>query len=102
MAISVFEGWTSEQKHVVAATFLGWTLDAFDFFLMVFVLSAIAEEFHTEITSVTLALLLTLAMRPIGAYLFGRAADRWGRRPTLMVDVLFYSVVEFATAFSPN
>jgi MFS transporter, SHS family, lactate transporter len=102
MAISVFEGWTSEQKHVVAATFLGWTLDAFDFFLMVFVLSAIAEEFHTEITSVTLALLLTLAMRPIGAYVFGRAADRWGRRPTLMVDVLFYSVVEFATAFSPN
>jgi MFS transporter, SHS family, lactate transporter len=102
MAISVFEGWTSEQRHVVAATFLGWTLDAFDFFLMVFVLSAIAEEFHTEITSVTLALLLTLAMRPIGAYLFGRAADRWGRRPTLMVDVLFYSVVEFATAFSPN
>jgi MFS transporter, SHS family, lactate transporter len=102
MAISVFEGWTSEQKHVVAATFLGWTLDAFDFFLMVFVLSAIAEEFHTEITSVTLALLLTLAMRPIGAYLFGWAADRWGRRPTLMVDVLFYSVVEFATAFSPN
>jgi MFS transporter, SHS family, lactate transporter len=102
MAISVFEGWTSEQRHVVAATFLGWTLDAFDFFLMVFVLSAIAEEFHTEITSVTLALLLTLAMRPIGAYVFGRAADRWGRRPTLMVDVLFYSVVEFATAFSPN
>jgi SHS family lactate transporter-like MFS transporter len=102
MAISAFEGWTSEQKHVVAATFLGWTLDAFDFFLMVFVLSAIAEEFGTEITSVTLALLLTLAMRPIGAYLFGRAADRWGRRPTLMVDVLFYSVVEFATAFSPN
>jgi SHS family lactate transporter-like MFS transporter len=102
MRIKALEGWTSEQKHVVAAIFLGWTLDAFDFFLMVFVLKDIAEEFHTEITSVTVAILLNLAMRPIGAYLFGRAADRWGRRPTLMVDVLFYSGVEFATAFSPN
>ena len=96
------EGWTSEQKHVVAATFLGWALDAFDFFLMVFVLTDIAKEFGTDITDVTVAILLTLAMRPIGAYLFGRAADRWGRRPTLMIDVLLYSAVEFATAFSPN
>jgi len=96
------EGWTSEQKHVVAATFLGWALDAFDFFLMVFVLTDIAKEFGTDITAVTVAILLTLAMRPIGAYLFGRAADRWGRRPTLMIDVLLYSAVEFATAFSPN
>ena len=96
------EGWTSEQKHVVAATFLGWALDAFDFFLMVFVLTDIAKEFGTDITAVTVAILLTLAMRPIGAYLFGRAADGWGRRPTLMIDVLLYSAVEFATAFSPN
>jgi MFS transporter, SHS family, lactate transporter len=96
------EGWTSEQKHVVAATFLGWALDAFDFFLMVFVLTDIAKEFGTDVTAVTVAILLTLAMRPIGAYLFGRAADRWGRRPTLMIDVLLYSAVEFATAFSPN
>jgi SHS family lactate transporter-like MFS transporter len=102
MRIKALEGWTSEQKHVVAAIFLGWTLDAFDFFLMVFVLKDIAEEFHTDITSVTVAILLNLAMRPIGAYIFGRAADRWGRRPTLMVDVLLYSALEFATAFSPN
>jgi MFS transporter, SHS family, lactate transporter len=102
MRIAALSGWTSEQKHVVAATFLGWSLDAFDFFLMVFVLEDIAQEFDTEITNVTIAIVLTLAMRPIGAYIFGRAADRWGRRPTLMVNVLLYSALEFATAFSPN
>ena len=95
-------GWTTDQKHVVAASFLGWTLDAFDFFLMVFVLKSIAQEFNTDVTEVTVAILLTLAMRPIGAFLFGRAADRWGRRPTLMVNVLFYSVIEFASGFAPS
>ena len=76
MAIAALSGWTSEQKHVVAASFLGWSLDAFDFFLLVFVLKDIAAEFHTDISNVTLAILLTLAMRPIGAFIFGRAADR--------------------------
>src|ERR1700719_2712234 len=102
MHVAALSGWTSEQKHVVAATFLGWTLDAFDFFLLVFVLKDIAEEFNTEITDVTFAILLTLAMRPIGAYLFGRAADRWGRRPILMIDVLLYSIIEFASGFAPS
>jgi MFS transporter, SHS family, lactate transporter len=102
MQIAALSGWTSQQKHVVAASFLGWTLDAFDFFLMVFVLKDIAQEFHTDVTQVTIALLLTLATRPVGAFLFGRAADRWGRRPTLMVDVLFYSAIEFASGFAPN
>jgi SHS family lactate transporter-like MFS transporter len=102
MRIAALSGWTSEQKHVVAASFLGWTLDAFDFFLLVFVLKDIALEFKTDITEVTFAILLTLAMRPIGAYLFGRAADRWGRRPTLMVDVLLYSIIEFASGFAPS
>ena len=102
MAIAVLSGWTSEQKHVVAASFLGWSLDAFDFFLLVFVLKDIAAEFQVDITYVTLALLLTLAMRPVGAFLFGRAADRWGRRPTLMVDILLYSVLEFASGFAPS
>jgi MFS transporter, SHS family, lactate transporter len=87
---------------VVAAAFLGRTLDAFDFFLLVFVLKDIAAEFGTDITDVTFAILLTLAMRPVGALLFGRAADRWGRRPTLMVDVLLYAFIEFASGFSPN
>jgi len=102
MRIAALSGWTSEQKHVVAASFLGWSLDAFDFFLLVFVLKDIAQEFGTDISNVTLAILLTLAMRPIGAFIFGRAADRWGRRPTLMVDVLLYSIIEFASGFSPN
>jgi SHS family lactate transporter-like MFS transporter len=102
MRIEALSGWTSEQKHVVVASFLGWTLDAFDFFLLVFVLKDIAAEFHTGIESVTFAILLTLAMRPIGAFIFGRAADRWGRRPTLIVDVLLYSILEFASGFAPN
>jgi SHS family lactate transporter-like MFS transporter len=102
MAIAALSGWTSEQKHVVAASFLGWSLDAFDFFLLVFVLKDIAAEFHTDIPTVSYAILLTLAMRPIGAFIFGRAADRWGRRPTLMVDILLYSVLEFASGFAPN
>jgi SHS family lactate transporter-like MFS transporter len=102
MAIAALSGWTSEQKHVVAASFLGWSLDAFDFFLLVFVLKDIAAEFQTDITNVTWAIFLTLAMRPVGAFIFGRAADRWGRRPTLMVDILLYSVLEFASGFAPN
>ena len=102
MKIAALSGWTSEQKHVVAASFLGWSLDAFDFFLLVFVLKDIATEFNTEISNVTVAILLTLAMRPIGAFLFGRAADKWGRRPTLMVDIALYSILEFASGFSPN
>ncbi len=102
MPIAALSGWTSEQKHVVAASFLGWALDAFDFFLMVFVLEDIAKEFHTDVTDVTVAILLTLAMRPLGAFLFGRAADRYGRRPTLMVNVVLYSALEFASGFAPS
>src|ERR1700726_4246229 len=102
MAIAALSGWTTQQKHVVAATFLGWSLDAFDFFLLVFVLKDIAAEFQTDISDVTLAILLTLAMRPIGAFIFGRAADHWGRRPTLMVNILLYSILEFASGFAPS
>ncbi len=81
MRIAALLGCTSQQKHAAAASFLGWALDAFDFFLLVFVLKDIAQEFNSQITDVTVAIFLTLAMRPIGAFLFGRAADRWGRRP---------------------
>ena len=102
MRIEALTGWTSEQRSVVIACFLGWTLDAFDYFLLVFVIKDIAQEFGTEISGVTIAILLTLAMRPIGAFLFGRAADRWGRRPILMVNVLLYSIIQFASGFSPN
>jgi SHS family lactate transporter-like MFS transporter len=101
-AFAELSGWTSEQKKVVLASFLGWTLDAFDFFLFIFVLKDVAHDFGVPIANVTFAILLTLAVRPIGAFLFGRAADRYGRRPTLMVDVLLYSVLEFASGFSPS
>jgi SHS family lactate transporter-like MFS transporter len=102
MKIEALSGWTDVQRKVVLATFLGWTLDAFDFFLMVFVLTDIAKEFGSDIKEVTFAILLTLAMRPIGAFLFGRAADRWGRRPTLMINILLYSFFEFASGFAPS
>jgi SHS family lactate transporter-like MFS transporter len=94
--------WTSQQRSVVIASYLGWTLDAFDYFLMTFMITVIATEFHRSVPQVTFALFLTLAMRPLGAFLFGRAADRWGRRPVLMIDVLIYSALEFASGFAPD
>ena len=93
---------TPEQRNAVLASFLGWTLDAFDFFLLVFVIKDIAAEFGTNVKEVTFAILLTLAMRPLGAFIFGFFADRYGRRPTLMVDIILYSVFELASAFSPS
>ncbi len=75
----------ASQRHVVFASFLGWTLDAFDFFLLVFVLGNIATDFHGHKTEVTLGILLTLAARPIGALLFGRLADRSGGNYTLIM-----------------
>ena len=96
------DSWTKAGRNAVVASFLGWTFDAFDFFLLVFVLGAIATEFGTSITEVTFAIVLTLATRPIGAFIFGRAADHYGRRPTLMAVILLYSALELASAFSPN
>jgi SHS family lactate transporter-like MFS transporter len=100
--LQALRGWSPVQKKVVVASFLGWMLDAFDFFLLVFVLTDVAKEFGVERTSVALAITLTLALRPLGAFVFGRLADRFGRRPILMFDVGLYSVLGFATAFAPN
>ncbi|MBV9694804.1 MAG: MFS transporter, partial [Alphaproteobacteria bacterium] len=94
--------WTKAQKHVVAASYLGWTLDAFDFFLMVFVIKDVAKEFGVGHEAVALAITLTLAFRALGAFVFGRLADRYGRRPVMMLDVGLYSVLGFSTAFAPN
>lgn len=94
--------WSPTQRNVVIASVLAWTLDAFDFFLLVFVLTDIAQSFQVGLPQVSLAILLTLAVRPIGALLFGRAAERYGRRPVLMANILTYSVLELASAFSPN
>jgi SHS family lactate transporter-like MFS transporter len=90
------------QRGAVIASYLGWTLDAFDFFILVFVLKDVAREFHTDVETVTYAIFLTLAARPIGALLFGLAADRYGRRVTLMVDILLFSVLEFASGLAPS
>jgi SHS family lactate transporter-like MFS transporter len=94
--------WGPTQRAVVIACFLGWTLDAFDFFLLVFVLKRIAGDFASDVTSVTWALFATLAMRPVGALLFGRLADRYGRRPALMASILLYSIMELVSALAPN
>jgi len=97
---SPFRSLTSRQKHAFAACFLGWTMDAFDYFILVFCVSAVATDFRVQRSEVAEALFLTLAFRPVGAFLFGAMADRFGRRPTLMFNVASYSLLELACAFA--
>jgi len=97
-----FRRLTAVQRNTFIACFLGWALDAFDFFILVFCVSALATQFQTKVSAITEAIFLTLAMRPVGAFLFGLMADRFGRRPTLMVDIIAYSVFELASAFAPS
>src|SRR6201981_178357 len=92
----------AKQLNAVIACFLGGPLVAFDFFIMIFVVRDVAKEFGTDITAVTYAVWLTLAMRPLGAFLFGLMADRLGRRPNLMLDILCYSALELASGFAPS
>jgi len=94
--------WTSTQRNVAFASFASWTLDAFDFFILVFVLSDLAVNFHTEISDVSIAIMLTLAVRPIGALLFGRLAEKYGRRPILMANIIIFSIFELLSAWSPT
>jgi len=95
-------GWTASQRHAAIASFLSWTLDAFDFFVLVFLLSDIAQAFHVGMEGVTLAILLTLAVRPIGALIFGRAAEKFGRKPILMLNIVFFSAFELLSAAAPS
>jgi MFS transporter, SHS family, lactate transporter len=94
--------WTRGQKNAVVAAYLGWTLDAFDFFLMVFVFTDVAKEFHVDVKTSTTAVLLTLAARPVGAYLFGRLGDRFGRKPILMWNIVSFSILEALSGFAPS
>src|SRR6266699_1763544 len=91
-----------EQRNAFLASFLGWTLDAFDFFILTFVTLRIAKDFNVALPAIAFTITLTLMLRPVGALLFGILADRFGRRTPLMIDIICYSVIELLTAFSPN
>jgi MFS transporter, SHS family, lactate transporter len=91
-----------DQRATVVAGFLGWTLDAFDFFLVVMTLTAIAKEFGKSDADVALSITLTLAFRPVGAFIFGLLADRYGRKIPLMIDLVFYSLIEVLSGLAPN
>jgi MFS transporter, SHS family, lactate transporter len=95
-------GLTRDQRNAMFAAWLGWAMDAFDYFLLVFVITEVADDFGTDKTHVAVATTLTLAARPVGAAIFGYWADRRGRRIPLLVDVVFYSFVEFLTGFSSS
>jgi MFS transporter, SHS family, lactate transporter len=92
----------SGTHHAVLAGFLGWTLDAFDFFIVVFLFDTLARQFGVSKKDVVLTTTATLAMRPVGALLFGLLADRYGRRIPLMANVIYFSIIELMCGFSPN
>jgi hypothetical protein len=101
-ALRLFKSLNRAQRNTFIACFLGWTLDALDFFLLTFVFAPVAHDFGRTIPQVTFAITITLMMRPLGAFIFGWLGDRFGRRIPLMIDIVFYSIVELLTAFAPN
>ena len=92
----------ANARHAVLAGFFGWTLDAFDFFVVVFLIDTLAHQFGVPKKEIVRTLTATLAMRPIGAVLFGLLADRYGRRIPLMANVIYFSIIELLCGFSPN
>ncbi len=95
-------GLTRDQRNAFIASFLGWSMDAFDYFLLVFVFAEVAKDLHSTLAAVVFTTTLTLAARPVGALIFGLIADRFGRRIPLMADVVFYSLIELLTGFSSS
>lgn len=100
--VAPFRKLTPLQRNTFLACFLGWSLDAFDFFILILCVNALATQFHERVSAISEAIFWTLAMRPVGAFLFGMMADRFGRRPTLMLNVITYSIFELASAFAPS
>ncbi len=100
--IGYFGALTRAQRNAFLASLGGWALDAFDFFIFVFCLRAISADFHTDVHAVSQGIFLTLAFRPLGALVFGWLAERYGRRPVLMMNVVAYSAVEFSCAFAQD
>jgi len=90
------------QRNAVLAGFLGWTLDAFDFFILTFVLATVAKDFNKSIPEIALTLTASLAMRPVGAIIFGLMADRYGRKRPLIINIIFYSIIEILSGFAPG
>jgi len=100
--LSHFQRLSPAQRHTFVAAFLGWTLDSLDFFILTFCVSAIAAEFNTKVSAVMSGVVLTQFFRPLGALFFGMLADRYGRRPVLMINIVSFSIIELACAFAPS
>ena len=92
----------SNARHAVLAGFFGWTLDAFDFFVVVFLYDTLAHQFGVSKKDIIFTTSATLAMRPVGAVIFGLLSDRYGRRKPLMANVIYFSLIELLCGFSPN
>ncbi|HYX67750.1 MAG TPA: MFS transporter, partial [Terriglobales bacterium] len=90
------------RVHALTASFLGWTMDAFDFFILVFMMDRVAADLHVNKEDIVFTLFGTLLLRPVGALIFGLLADRYGRRRPLIANVIFFSLVELCCGFAPS
>jgi len=90
------------QRNAVLASFLGWTFDAFDFFVLTFLIADIAKAFGELRQNVAFTLTLTLAMRPVGALIFGVMADRYGRRLPMTINIVFYAAMSALSGLAPT
>lgn len=102
MAITKKKEKKRDRRNNMLAGFLGWTIDAFDFSILTFILVAVAQDFNESVPAIALALTASLAMRPVGAFVFGLLADRYGRKNILMITMIFFAVVEVLSGLAPT